>query len=160
MTDISTAQLRQAFGAFPSGVTVVTTTSPSGSPIGFTASSFTSVSMEPPLLLVCIDHRSENLPLFRECGSFGVNILAAGQEDISSCFASPQDDRFAHINWYMTDHNTPMISDTLSRFDCSLETFHTAGDHDILIGRIIGLDTHDGPALGYFRGRYVTFEQA
>jgi flavin reductase (DIM6/NTAB) family NADH-FMN oxidoreductase RutF len=159
MTDISTEQLRKAFSAFPSGVTIVTTSTAEKQPIGFTASSFTSVSIEPPLLLVCIDHRSENIDMFRQSNYFGVNVLAADQGQISCDFAAEVEDRFACVDWYMSANDTPMIRSSLSRFDCSLHDIHAAGDHDILIGRVIDLETDEGDALGYFRGRYVQFNQ-
>lgn len=159
MTTITPDQLKRAFGAFPTGVTVVTANTAAGQPLGFTASSFTSVSLSPPLLLICIDHRSNNIDVFRNAAFFGVNVLAAHQSDLSNRFAAEIEDRFNGISWYQSDNGTPMLNGTLSRFDCALNTIHTAGDHDILIGEIIGLTVDDGPALGYFRGKYGRFDE-
>ena len=159
MTTITPDQLKRAFGAFPTGVTVVTANTAAGQPLGFTASSFTSVSLSPPLLLICIDHRSDNIDVFRNAAFFGVNVLAADQSDLSNRFAAEIEDRFNGISWYQSDNGTPMLNGTLSRFDCALNTIHTAGDHDILIGEIIGLTVDDGPALGYVRGKYGRFDE-
>ena len=159
MTTITSENLKYAFGSFPTGITVVTALPASGQPVGFTASSFTSVSMDPPLLLVCIDHQSENLDVFRSATHFGVNVLADDQRHISSRFAAEVDDRFDGIDWRQTANGTPMLGGTLSGFDCALETIHTAGDHDILIGKVVGLDAREGQALGYFRGKYGRFDE-
>ena len=159
MTTITPELLKRAFGSFPTGITIVTASTASNNPVGFTASSFTSVSLDPPLLLICIDHRSDNLDVFRSATHFGVNVLAENQADLSSRFATEIEDRFDGVAWSASTHGTPMIDHALSSFDCALEAIHTAGDHDILIGRIVGLETKEGPALGYFRGKYGRFNE-
>ena len=103
------------------------------------------MSLSPPLLLICIDQRSDNIDVFRNAAFFGVNVLAADQSDLSNrVFAAKIEDRFNGISWFKTDNGTPMLNGTLSRFDCALNAIHSAGDHDILIGEIIGLTVDDG----------------
>ena len=91
--------LRDAFGAFPTGVTVVTAHDPSGQPIGFTANSFTSVSLDPPLLLICLAKSSRNFAAITGSAGFAVNILSETQKDVSNTFARPVEDRFAAVEW-------------------------------------------------------------
>ncbi|MCB1639495.1 MAG: flavin reductase family protein, partial [Thiothrix sp.] len=103
------SNLRQAFGAFMTGVTVVTTRTEEGSPVGFTANSFTSVSLEPPLLLVCLSLNMHSLPAFRTCGHFAVSILSEQQQDVSNLFASYMGDRFASTRWHADSFGMPLI---------------------------------------------------
>lgn len=148
--------LRDTFGCFMTGVTVVTTLDGRGAPLGFTANSFSSVSMDPPLLLVSIAHRSKNLETFRAAGGFAVNILAEGQKDISGIFASPVEDRFAQVYWRRGPVGSPLIAGVSAWFDCTMEQTVEAGDHTILIGRVGGFEATPAPGLGYYRGAYVT----
>jgi flavin reductase (DIM6/NTAB) family NADH-FMN oxidoreductase RutF len=148
--------LRDAFGCFMTGVTVVTTRDIHGNPVGFTANSFSSVSMDPPLLLVSISNRSVNLESFTGGAGFAVNILSEGQKDISATFARPSDDRFAGVYWRHGPVGSPLIAGVSAWFDCALEQAVVAGDHTILIGRIGAFEASASPGLGYYRGAYVT----
>ena len=129
-------ELRQAFGAFATGVTVVTTLTPDGEPIGFTANSFTSVSLDPPLLLVCIAKSSTNLQSFSHCEHFAINVLSETQKDVSARFASRVEDRFADTLWQRGSAGTPLIDGAVAWFECSTDNLVDAGDHLILIGRV------------------------
>ena len=147
--------LRDAFGCFMTGVTVVTTVQ-DGRPLGFTANSFSSVSLDPPLLLVSIANRSANLSAFTTGAGFAINILSEGQKDLSARFARPVDDRFADLYWRHGPAGNPVLAGVSAWFDCRLDQAVPAGDHTILIGRITGFEAGDAPGLGYYRGAYVT----
>jgi len=148
-------QLRQAFGSFATGVTVVTTRDIDGNPIGFTANSFTSVSLEPPLLLVCLAKTSSNIGHFSRASRFAVNILGEAQKDISSRFASRVEDRFAETRWREGAQGTPLIEDAVAWFDCTTDNLVDAGDHIILIGQVAEFGHNDGRPLAYLRGHYL-----
>lgn len=148
--------LRDAFGAFLTGVTVVTTVDATGAPIGFTANSFSSVSLDPPLLLVCLAKTSRNYATLTGAKGFGVNILAEGQKDVSNTFARPVEDRFAAVSWKPGPFGAPVFADVAAWFDCSTHEVVDAGDHVILIGRVEGFENSGKTGLGYARGGYFT----
>lgn len=155
-TPLDPRALRDAFGCFMTGVTVVTALGPDGKPLGFTANSFSSVSLDPPLLLVSIANSSINRAAFESAPGFAVNILAEGQKDVSATFARPVEDRFATVYWRKGPVGSPLIAGVSAWFDCTLEQAVAAGDHTILIGRIGGFEATPAPGLGYYRGAYVT----
>lgn len=148
--------LRDAFGAFTTGVTVVTATTPDGLPLGFTANSFSSVSLDPALLLVCLARRSSNFAAITQAAGFAVNILAEGQREISNTFARPVSDRFADISWRPGPAGSPILDDTAAWFDCLMHQIVEAGDHVILLGHVIGFANSGKNGLGYARGSYFT----
>jgi flavin-dependent trigonelline monooxygenase, reductase component len=156
ITLIDPRALRDAFGCFMTGVTVVTTLDAAGKPLGFTANSFASVSLDPPLLLVSIANTSGSLAAFVMGKGFAVNILAEGQKDVSGTFARPSDDRFAQTRWRHGPIGSPLIAGVSAWFDCGMEQVIPAGDHTILIGRIGAFAATSVPGLGYYRGAYVT----
>lgn len=146
--------LRQAFGKFATGVTIVTAWSASGEPKGFTANSFTSVSLDPPLLLVCVSKRSSNIKTFASARAFAVNVLAEDQANVSKAFASPLADRFGNVGWQHAPA-APVLRDTLARFDCRTHQTLDAGDHIVLLGRVADFVSSEGRPLIYFRGCYA-----
>ncbi|WP_300036790.1 flavin reductase [uncultured Roseobacter sp.] len=156
MTALDPRALRNAFGTFMTGVTVVTSQDASGVPLGFTANSFTSVSLDPPLVLVCLAKTSGNYAALVNASGFGVNVLSEGQSDISNTFARPSDDRFTAVTWRKGPVGSPVLDDVSAWFDCSLRQTVDAGDHVILIGEVGGFDSTTTPGLGYVRGTYVT----
>ncbi|AVJ16780.1 flavin reductase [Serratia sp. MYb239] len=149
-------QLRDAFGAFMTGVTVVTGLDADGQPIGFTANSFTSVSLDPALLLVNIDKRSANLANFTDGAHFAVNILAEQQKETSNIFAQKVDDRFAQVAWRRSAAGVPLLDGSSAWFECERFQVVDAGDHVILIGKISAFDSSGTAGLGYYRGAYFT----
>ncbi len=155
-TDIDTRELRNAFGKFPTGVTVVTTVESNGTPRGFTANSFTSVSLDPPLLLVCISNFAASLPVFLEGRGFAVNVLAQTQKQTSGLFATQRADKFEITPWHFGQLGTPLIDDAVAWFECNVENHIEAGDHVVLIGRVMNFDHQDDPALGYVSGGYFS----
>lgn len=147
--------LRDTFGCFMTGVTVVTTMA-GDEPLGFTANSFASVSMDPPLLLVSIARTSRNFGHFVNGSGFAINVLAEGQKDVSGTFARPAEDRFAGIDWTPGPAGNPVLPGVSAWFDCTLSQLVEAGDHAILIGEIRGFAASPEPGLGYYRGAYIT----
>jgi len=156
MTPLDPRDLRNAFGSFMTGVTVVTAYGNDGAPIGFTADSFTSVSLDPPMVLVCLAKTSKNYDALVAAEGFAVNILAETQIDISNTFARPVDDRFATVDWQNGPHGSPVIADVSAWFDCAMHKTVEAGDHVILIGTVMAFDQTANPGLGYASGAYVT----
>ncbi|SNS38702.1 alpha/beta fold hydrolase [Sphingopyxis indica] len=146
---------RDALGCFATGVTVVTAMCPDGTPIGLTANSFTSVSLDPPLLLVCIANSAGSAPYLREAGRFAVNVLQIGQQPTSNRFAGKGEDRFAATPWIKGEFGTPVLTGSLSSFECARHAVHDGGDHFLLVGRVLKaiFEPRRDPLL-YFRGKY------
>jgi flavin reductase (DIM6/NTAB) family NADH-FMN oxidoreductase RutF len=153
---INTRELRDAFGAFMTGVTIVTTARDDGQPLGFTANSFSSVSLDPALLLVSIAKTSSNFQTFSTTGHFAINILAEGQKDLSNTFARPSDDRFANVGWRLSAHRNPLIDDVSAWFDCTTHAVIDAGDHALIVGKVEVFHSAGYAGLGYYRGGYFT----
>lgn len=153
---INTRELRDAFGAFMTGVTIVTTARDDGQPLGFTANSFSSVSLDPALLLVSIAKTSSNFQSFSTTGHFAINILAEGQKDLSNTFARPSDDRFAKVGWHLSAHRNPLIDDVSAWFDCTTHEVIDAGDHALIVGKVEAFHSAGYAGLGYYRGGYFT----
>ncbi|OYV26938.1 MAG: flavin reductase [Acidocella sp. 20-63-7] len=147
--------LRDALGCFATGVTVVTALSPEGTPVGLTANSFTSVSLDPPLLLVCLANAIHSLHAFETAAGFAVNVLHIGQQPVSTRFASKGEDRFAATAWERWSTGAPIISGALASFECERHAMYDGGDHQILVGRVIRVryEPRRDPLL-YFRGKY------
>nr|WP_255698699.1 flavin reductase family protein [Yoonia sp. I 8.24] len=138
------------------GVTVVTAHDENNAPLGFTANSFTSVSLNPPMVLVCVANTSRNFETLMKATGFAVNILAESQIDVSNTFARPVEDRFATVGWNKGPYGAPILNDVTAWFDCSMHKTVDAGDHTILIGQVEDFATTATPGLGYARGAYVT----
>jgi 3-hydroxy-9,10-secoandrosta-1,3,5(10)-triene-9,17-dione monooxygenase reductase component len=155
---VSAAELRQALGHLPTGVTVVTSLRSDGQPVGTTVSAVCSVSAEPALLLVCLARSSETLRAVLEHRQFAVNVLADGQHVLSNNFARGG----ADATWEGVDHGPlhtglPRLTGTLAVFDCLVHDVHHGGDHEIVIGRVrhVHLEEEAQPPLLHWRGRYV-----
>jgi flavin reductase (DIM6/NTAB) family NADH-FMN oxidoreductase RutF len=155
-------ELRTAFGSFMTGVTIVTTIGADGTPRGFTANSFTSVSIEPPLLLICVGKAAASMAVFREARGFAVNILSEHQKDTSVLFSSKRPDKFGQTEWRSGPFGNPLIDGAAAWFDCARYQVIDAGDHMILMGHIEAFSYSDANPLGYARGGYITLglEQA
>lgn len=146
---IDPSELRAAFGRFLTGVTVVTTRTKTGAPVGFTANSFTSVSLDPPLLLVCPGTHLTSYDAFATTKQFGISILSEGQQDISNLFASGSADRFGATDWDAPQDDIPLITGRAAGFVCDTFNRVTAGDHMILIGQVTHFDNAGLMGLGY-----------
>ncbi|MBZ0128479.1 MAG: flavin reductase family protein [Rhodobacteraceae bacterium] len=148
--------LRRAFGKFATGVAVVTTTDGNDAPVGLTINSFTSVSLEPPLVLWSLVTRSPNLEVFRNASHFAINILASDQRAISDCFANPSEDRFAGIDWFRGLAGLPVIRNTIATFECRRTMIVEAGDHVVFFGAVEDCEQCDLEPLVFFAGQYGT----
>jgi flavin reductase (DIM6/NTAB) family NADH-FMN oxidoreductase RutF/pimeloyl-ACP methyl ester carboxylesterase len=148
---------RKALGVFLTGVTVVASSQEDGQPRGFTANSFTSVSLDPPLVSVCIAKTASSYPIFAAARHFSVNILAETQADVSSLFATRSADKFAKTVWRSGPAGSPILADVAAWFDCRRHDVVEAGDHIILIGEVVGFDHSPANPLGYCRGAHVAF---
>ncbi len=153
---IDPVALRRAFGTFVTGVTVLTTREADGTPRGMTANSFTSVSLDPPLLLVCVAKSASSYAAFTASNCFAVNILHEGQVDVSATFASKSPDKFLSVNHDAVHTGAPVLTDSLTWFDCSLYNSVDAGDHAILIGQVRAFGTSPTAPLGFCRGQYAS----
>jgi flavin reductase (DIM6/NTAB) family NADH-FMN oxidoreductase RutF len=150
--------LRHAFGAFVTGVTIITTLDDQGRPRGMTANSFTSVSLDPPLVLICVNGAAASYQAFAEQKFFAVNILHEGQVEISGIFASKSADKFSSVDHSVASTGAPVIADSLAWFDCSVFNRISAGDHLVLIGKVEAFAASANPPLGYCRGRYASLK--
>lgn len=155
-TVIDSKDLRKAFGSFMTGVTVVTTRESNGTLRGFTANSFCSVSLDPPLLLVCINKAAASCEAFSGAPGFAVNILSEAQKEISGIFASKRPDKFEVAEFTFSNNGHPLLAGSVAWFDCTRHRLVEAGDHVILIGRVESYAHTDASPLGYARGGYVT----
>lgn len=156
MSQLDPRRLRNAFGSYMTGVTVVTTRDSAGAPLGFTANSFTSASLDPPLLLVCPGKFLSSYETFASCRHFAVNILSEGQEAISNTFASFKGDRFAQVAHHDDGQGMPLIDGSLAHFSCTTQQVIPAGDHCILIGSVQDFTHAEGRGLGYASGQYFS----
>ncbi len=148
-------ELRNAFGAFLTGVTVVTTRERGGIPRGFTANSFTSVSLDPPILLICVDKAAESFEVFTGSPGFAVNILSEEQIETSGLFASKRPDKFDITDWTESSAGYPLMDGCCAWFECRRKQVIDAGDHVIILGEVSSYDYNDRIGLGYVRGGYL-----
>jgi 3-hydroxy-9,10-secoandrosta-1,3,5(10)-triene-9,17-dione monooxygenase reductase component len=150
-------QFRDVLGRFASGVTVVTSTS-GGEPVGMTCQSFSSVSLDPPLVLFIPAKTSRAWPLIQRSGRFCVNFLGADQAELSNTMASRGVDKFAGVDWTAaTETGSPVLPGTLGHVDCTIHAVHEAGDHFVVIGRVLELAASDvDEPLLFFQGKYRT----
>ncbi|MGW1225968.1 flavin reductase family protein [Streptomyces sp. NPDC001478] len=154
-TEPTPPRMRRALGDFASGVTVVTGLGPDGVPAGFACQSFASVSLEPPLVLFCADHRGRAWPRIREAGRFAVNILAEEQSDLCGRFGSSRGRKFEGLDWEVSRWGTPSLPGVLTRVHAEVDEVHGAGDHDVVVGRVLALETvTDRPPMLFFRGGF------
>jgi 3-hydroxy-9,10-secoandrosta-1,3,5(10)-triene-9,17-dione monooxygenase reductase component len=155
---VDTASFRRALGEFATGVTVVTTRDASGHPLGLTVSAFCSVSLHPPLVLVCIDHRSETNAGMRESGLFAVSVLAEDQEDVSRRFAAAGRTKTAGFPFVEGKHGLPLVPGALAHVECQVRSFHDEGDHTVWVGDVRSLAAHPGRPLLHHAGSYGRIE--
>ncbi|GAB2860354.1 hypothetical protein GCM10027026_07680 [Myroides odoratimimus subsp. xuanwuensis] len=149
-------KFRDVLGRYASGVTVVTTVS-GGEPVGMTCQSFTSVSLDPPLVAFLPMRTSRAFAAIRNAGKFCVNFLAADQIDISNAMASRAEDKFAGVSWAPSQTGSPLLEGIVGYVDCTVHAIHEAGDHYIVVGRVQDLDvTDNNDPLLFFQGKYRT----
>ncbi len=152
-----TRALRGALGMFVTGVTIITKIDADGRPRGLTANSFTSVSLDPPLVLACIARGSASYDTFQGPGGFAINVLSDAQRELSDRFASTSPDKFAGVDYRLGLGGAPVIDASLAWLDCATERIVEAGDHIIVIGRVADFGAGAGRPLAYCQGAYLSF---
>lgn len=153
---VDARSFRNACGRFGTGVIIATCADPNGAPVGVTVNSFSSVSLDPPLVLFCIDHRAFSRTAFRDAQTFALNVLADDQQSLADRFARASADKFSGLD-YTTGHGgAPVLPGALATFECDVEAQYPGGDHDILVGRVAAIDFGPDTAkpLLYFGGAY------
>jgi flavin reductase (DIM6/NTAB) family NADH-FMN oxidoreductase RutF len=159
---VEPALFRQLLGCFPTGVAVITTRTPDGEPAGLTCNSFSSVSLEPPLVLFSLRKASKLLATFEQAEGFAINILSAQQDALSARFASSKIERkFEGVDWRPGQLGMPLIDDCLASFECSVFARHEAGDHVVCIGEVrhLGAGAAD-QALVFYKGAYMMLAES
>lgn len=146
---------RNALGRFATGVTIITTRGPDGKPEGLTANSFSSLSLDPPLVLWSLAKAANSRAAFESCEHFAINVLASHQRSLSHRFATPAEDKFAGVDWSEGIGGAPVIADCIARFECRNLARHEGGDHVIFVGRVEQFENTEGTPLLYFGGRYA-----
>lgn len=146
---------RQALGCFPTGVAVVTAVGGGGTHKGITVNSFASVSLDPPLVLWCIDRKSDRFEAFTRANGYTISLLGTAHEDVSARLAKQGAHSLAGIDLIETELGPPALADALAFFECESEAVHQGGDHAILVGRVIRFAKREaGAPLIFFNGRY------
>jgi flavin reductase (DIM6/NTAB) family NADH-FMN oxidoreductase RutF len=156
---VDSGSFRQVLGHFPTGVVVITAIDPEGAPRGMAVGSFTSVSLDPPLVAFLPGRSSTSFPKIRRSGRFCVNVLSHYQEHICRAMAAKGTDKFGQIAWTPAPiTGSPVISDGLAWIDCAIDTIHEAGDHYIVIGHVLALGAtqREGPLI-FFQGGFGRF---
>jgi flavin reductase (DIM6/NTAB) family NADH-FMN oxidoreductase RutF len=150
---------RAVLGRFATGITVVTASDGAAAPHGMTVSAFSSLSLDPPLVLVCVANDATMAPLLARSETFAVNVLSDGQEALSRRFAGKIDDRFAGVGYRIGEHGNPLLDDVLAWLECRIVARHPAGDHVIVVGQVADAGVRDGRPLLYYRGGYAQLER-
>ena len=145
---------RRVLGHFATGVTILTTTDAEARPTGLTVSAFCSVSLDPPQILVCVDHKSQSYLALRDGIAFAVNILGAEHESVSRRFATTRLDKFDGVAWSRGALGVPLIDGALAHLECRTVSRHVEGDHTILVGLVEDARNGAGEPLLYYRGKY------
>jgi flavin reductase (DIM6/NTAB) family NADH-FMN oxidoreductase RutF len=156
---VSPDEFRSVLGRFPSGVTVVTTLAPDGSDEGMTVSAFCSVSLEPPLVLICIEKTASAYEALMHAPGFVVNVLSAAQEQIARRFSTVDIDRFGGIGYGRSQNGMAVLDDVLGVIECNTSAMHDAGDHTIIVGEVEATRAESGTPLLYYRGGYAQLER-
>jgi flavin reductase (DIM6/NTAB) family NADH-FMN oxidoreductase RutF len=151
---IDPKELRRLMGQFATGVTIITTRDDTGRPYGLTANAFTSLSLDPPLVLICIDRQAETFSHFYASRCFVVNVLTEGQTDLSSRFAKSGGFKFEGLAYETNASGVPILDGTLAHIECALVETHDAGDHVIHVGQVENFAVRGGEPLLFFQGRY------
>jgi 3-hydroxy-9,10-secoandrosta-1,3,5(10)-triene-9,17-dione monooxygenase reductase component len=147
-------RFREVLGHFATGVTIITAID-GDEPVGLAANSFTSLSLDPPLVLFCVANTSSTWPRIENAGTFAINILGEGHEDLSNLFAQKGADRFSATPWHTGVSGAPVLDEAIAYLDCRFEAEYPGGDHKIIVGRVLDLDLREGSRpLLFFRGKY------
>lgn len=152
---LDSKEFRFALGNFPTGVTVITSVTKDGALLGTTANSFSSVSLDPPLVLFSLDRGAYSLDAYLEAGVFAVNVLSLNQQDISNRFAGVFGEKWSNVPYDIWETGSPILKDTIASFDCRAWNIYDGGDHVIFVGEVLKMShLTDGEPLVFFRGKY------
>jgi flavin reductase (DIM6/NTAB) family NADH-FMN oxidoreductase RutF len=151
---LTSEEFRRACGRFATGITIATVSDARGTPHGLTVNSFTSVSLDPPLVSICLGHAVSLIETFRAASYFGINVLAESQRAVSERFARKGQDRFEGIAWETGAHGAPLIAGVLAALECRTVKRIRAGDHDIFLAQMVTARVVEGRPLVYFASRY------
>jgi len=154
LASVTSDQFRHACGRFATGVTIASVLDASGTPHGLTVNSFSSVSLDPPLILICLGHAVTNIEDFRAAGYFGLSVLAEQQRELSDRFARKGHDRFNGTPWHPGGTGVPLLDGALAEIECEAHHRFAVGDHDILVGRMVAARVSEGEPLIYYASRY------
>jgi 3-hydroxy-9,10-secoandrosta-1,3,5(10)-triene-9,17-dione monooxygenase reductase component len=146
---------KRAAGAFPTGVAVVTACDPEGKRYGLTVNSYTSVSLDPPLVLVCVDRRAASLAVLVTSKRFGISVLGKTQRELALRFARPAEDKFAGLPWRVGLLGVPLLDGSVAHVECSLDRVEDGGDHQIVLGCVQRAQAFDGDPLVFHRSRFT-----
>lgn len=152
-------ELRRAFGTYATGVTIITTRDAAGRLYGLTANSFSSVSLDPPLVLWSLSRSAGSFPAFRAATAFGVNVLGGEHRELSARFARYHPDKFGGIDFTLGARGVPLIAGAAAHFECDVEHRYEGGDHVIFVGRVERFDYVVKPTLLFCHGRYHTAQE-
>ena len=153
MEVIDTNFLRKSLGKFSTGVTIVTSIDSDGIPVGMTVNSFSSVSLDPALVLWCIDKKQANYNTFKVANGYVVNILSKDQRDLCYKFSSQSHDKFENVNWKKSENGFPLIENSLAWFDCKKWNYYSGGDHQILVGEVTSFNSSELKPLTFWNGQ-------
>jgi flavin reductase (DIM6/NTAB) family NADH-FMN oxidoreductase RutF len=156
--EVDSAQFRQLLGRFATGVAILTVTAPDRRLLGMTANSLTSVSLNPPLVSVCVDHEAEMHGVILQADLFAINVLSSSQETLARRFADKHEDRFDGVGYHLTPDGLILLGGALAHIECERYADYPGGDHTIVVGRVIGGSTSKGRPLLYYRGGYAAIE--
>jgi flavin reductase (DIM6/NTAB) family NADH-FMN oxidoreductase RutF len=155
---IEAAAFRQVLGQYPTGVCVITALGTDGKPVGLVVGSFTSVSLDPPLVGFFPDKKSSSWPLIEGAGHFCVNVLASDQTALCRQISKPGSDKFAGVEYECSAHNLPILAGATVSIECRLESITEAGDHWLVLGRVLGMEARrDADPMLFYRGQYGGF---
>ena len=147
-------ELRNAMGLFATGVSIITTRDASGKPFGLTANAFSSLSLDPPMLLICVDKGVDCYACFDESRVFGVNFLSLAQEELSTRFATKGIEKFEGLSYSVGELGVALLDGALAHFECRVAHAHEGGDHTIYVGEVQRLVTMEGDPLLFYQGKY------
>lgn len=158
--NIDPALFRQVLGSYPTGVCAITALDEEGKPAGLVIGTFTSVSLDPPLVGFLPDKGSSSWPKIEKAGRFCVNVLASDQQEVCRQLAAKGTDKFAGLDYAVSEHSLPVIANAIARIECTIRSISDAGDHWFVLGDVLSLETtrDDDPML-FYRGRYGGFAE-
>ncbi|MFP7673426.1 flavin reductase family protein [Marivita sp. S0852] len=153
---IDPRELRNALGCFATGVCIVTSVGDGNKPVGMTINSFSSVSLDPPLVLWSINLKARSRDAYRRHAGFAINILCKDSKELSLNFAKSSDDKFVGVNWHEGHFGIPVLEDAMATLECETQDRIVSGDHEIYIGRVLRIDHNDRDPLVFHRGQFAT----